>query len=310
MNTLPILEALKSRLNKVSNVVYHELYPFHLKELRDNLFEPMSVEHQKEYGAGNGSELLDKNEKPAKMKALRSSSAMTFNILGNDNIAIFENNHGIPIGKYRVGFEKKLITLKDAHRAPATLDACLLSEDNQTVIFCEMKMMEHSKAKTKPKLDSYLDQDRYFDPSSFKEFEAIFGEINNHNVKKYYDNVQMMKHTLGIYNAIYAQKDGLKSSLAGRYPEFKDVQCIRLINCVWEITYCTPNGNEFDDYFEILDQMHIEKDEFLQSIGPVKSLFRSSLNIDFDMIYMNHFEFISLIKMNKSRSDYLKRYAV
>ena len=322
MNIYPILGALKRKLNAVNKSLNQgsylnqysgrtsESYQFYLKEIKDNLFELMNMQHQGEYNSGNGSELLDKQDEPAKMKAIRSSSAMTFNILGNDNITILKNNHGIQLGNYSVEFEKKLLTLKRAHLAPATLDACLLSEDKQTVIFCEMKMMEYLQPKAKPELDSYLDRERYYDDSCFNEFRTIFDRLKNQDIKKYYDDVQMMKHILGIYNAMFSREADCKSSLSGKYPEFKDVKEIKLVNCVWEISGNQNNGGDLKEYFTILDQMHNERDKFLQQLTPIKNIYRSSLGVNFEVVYLNHSDFIKLIKMSNDRVAYLERYQI
>ena len=50
---------------------------FYLARLEDNLVRPLSARHRAEYARGSGGEL------EGKMNALRSSSAMTFNLLGN-----------------------------------------------------------------------------------------------------------------------------------------------------------------------------------------------------------------------------------
>ena len=91
--------------------------PYYLKRLEDNLVMPMSKQHVAEYGRGSGSEL------DGKMKALRSSSAMTFNLLGNGPVHL-NGEYDLPAGTYAVEFEHQLPTLARNPR-PANLDAKL-----------------------------------------------------------------------------------------------------------------------------------------------------------------------------------------
>ena len=107
----------------------------------ENLFEPMWEQHQKEYDVGSGGELNPSGKRPAKMASIRSSSAMTFNLLGNDTIVMKENNIGHTPGKYKITYEKQIKTIRNGRgQRPANLDALLVSENEDELIFCEMKM--------------------------------------------------------------------------------------------------------------------------------------------------------------------------
>lgn len=50
----------------------------------------MDLRHAEQYGRGSGREL------DGKMRALRSSSAMTFSLIGNGSCVIGENDLGLP----------------------------------------------------------------------------------------------------------------------------------------------------------------------------------------------------------------------
>ena len=100
--------------------------PYYLARLQDNLVAPMSQQHVDEYARGSGGEL------DGKMRALRSSSAMTFNLLGNGPVEL-NGAHGLPEGRYAVEFECQLPTLAGNQR-PANLDARLESASGDTVI--------------------------------------------------------------------------------------------------------------------------------------------------------------------------------
>ena len=90
---------------------------FYLRDLEDNLVRPMDEIHVGEYSRGSGSELDDK------MKALRSSSAMTFNILGNLHCKIEDIDGAVAAGDYDIAYEHQIPTLKRG--MPANLDALL-----------------------------------------------------------------------------------------------------------------------------------------------------------------------------------------
>ena len=105
-----------------------------------NLVRPMDDRHIEEYGGGAGQELKEK------MHALRSSSAMTFNILGNGTCQLSHAEIGdtcsVPRGAYSIEYEYKAPTLQRRGGLPAHLDALLRHEASGTVVACEMKLME------------------------------------------------------------------------------------------------------------------------------------------------------------------------
>lgn len=74
---------------------------YHLKRLEDNLVVPMSGSVRAMYERGGGSEL------DGKMCSIRSSSAMTFNLLGNGPVRITSGKHA---GSYELAYEYQLPT--------------------------------------------------------------------------------------------------------------------------------------------------------------------------------------------------------
>lgn len=102
-------------------------------DYRSNLIISMAVEHQKQYGVGSGGETEEHIDKlgrlrPAKMASIRSSSAMTFNLLGNHQIVMKDNDKKFAPGNYKIEYEKQLYTLRGAKNMPANLDAYLCRE--------------------------------------------------------------------------------------------------------------------------------------------------------------------------------------
>jgi hypothetical protein len=94
--------------------------PFYFKDYTDNLFCSMDKKAERAYLDGDGDELLQTEKwygskkviSPPKMASVASSSAMTFNLLGNDPAVITEDRL-LPAGVYDVQYEKKIYTIKD-----------------------------------------------------------------------------------------------------------------------------------------------------------------------------------------------------
>lgn len=142
---------------------------FYYDRYEYNLFCPLGEQALKAYDNGSGAETRPnvktvKGQRvisPAKMASIASSSAMTFNLLGNEPTTILTDDI-LPCGTYNVQFEKKMYTIGKGSN-PANLDAFLSNEDNKTAIFCEMKMLEWLGNPTCLK-EAYLDEKNYFTP--------------------------------------------------------------------------------------------------------------------------------------------------
>lgn len=195
--------------------------------------------HFEEFGGGSGGELKDKNT-PAKMKSIRSSSAMTYNLLGNKRIDLIKGTERLSEGIYDIEYEKQLYTIRK-NSQPANLDAYLYKKNTQEAIFCEMKMMEWILNKPGFLKEAYSDAGVYYSNAAndskttdafLKAIEILKSEMPTYEETLYckspekaeipvlnnkgkqrneavkgrvqhfyrYDAWQMFKHTLGIYN--------------------------------------------------------------------------------------------------------------
>lgn len=273
---------------------------FYLNEIEKNLINPMSTSHIFEYNKGNGHEFFD-NGTPAKMKSLHSSSAMTFNLLGNGPIEISTNHFGIKGGNYHIKFEKKLSTLKKSG-SPANLDAFLLSLDWQNAVFCEMKMFEWFEKNHTELPQAYHQIERYYDFASFSTFNSAFIQLINSGFSRY-DAFQMMKHALGIYNSLYAAKVDSDNPLSM-------VKDVTLLNCVWEVTDPKSLGDHEQTYQEMVAEEHGEYEKFKVIFQEIVQLFKDELKVNLNLVYMNHNEFIGMLVKSPQERDYLKRYEV
>lgn len=293
-----ILDELKKRMNKPDT--YYQIEQigenisarqFYLKELDDNLAEPMTEAVRVAFDKGSGNELDDK------MKAIRSSSAMTYNLFLN-GVATFKGN------SYNVAYEKQFFTLKETLRGkPANLDVLLTREDEKEIIACEMKMCEWIFNKPSKLKSAYLQRSSY----QYEESADIFIEISNRMSKTaknteyaseylsktlQYDIFQMFKHALALYNAC-------------RNGEL-NVDKLTLLNCVWEIPFdLSPISTA--KYQKKLSREHDEFSFFRETILPINKLF-DELGVEFDVVYYSLRDLMLELDLTQEHCSYLKRY--
>ncbi len=278
---------------------------YYLYSLNDNLIKPMNRYVYGSYCNGSGNEL------ESKMKALRSSSAMTYNLFNNNSSVTLNNypNKNISGGKYTVEFEQQLFTLDESKTTmPANLDAFLTYGD--TVIACEMKMMEWFSANNSVLKSAYVNEECYDSVSKGKVFEAFRdfaahlieenGQISfDETIKEYktyfkrYDCFQMFKHILACYN--YCAKH-------------RNIKKLTLVNCVWEIKNPDSIGGLPDRYKTICAEEHKEFDLFKKLSCKVKTVF-DAIGVEFNVEYIPYYEFAEkVVELSDEEKEYLNRY--
>lgn len=305
--------------------VFSNDYPFHFRDYTDNLVCPMGEQALHAYGKGSGNETQPKVRTltdgttvttPAKMASIASSSAMTFNLLGN-NPAVVNSNLWLPMGTYQVQYEKQMHTL-DMRSNPANLDAFLSNEEGKIAIFCEMKLLEWLNKPGNLK-ENYLRKENYFasDDSmvnasvdAYDVFRDVIADIRKTPFTRY-DVWQMFKHLLAIYNyTSFTTKKAVNlfhffPSMAGKYDR------IILANVVNEFPpERITDGNVQVKYLAALQQ---EQDEAIRFIGIVSrsgipQLFFNNCNARIEVKYMSAKTFAGCLKMTDARREYLKRY--
>jgi len=134
--TREIMNLLKDNFEQVVGIrefqMCSEARSYYLADLSDNLCKPMEENALKAYGQGSGNEIAS-----GKMNALRSSSALTYNLFDNKPAYVRNNSEDLRIGSgvYSVEFEKQYHTLKPAVPGnPANLDAFLYCEETAEAI--------------------------------------------------------------------------------------------------------------------------------------------------------------------------------
>lgn len=311
------------------------------RSYHENLYEEMDAQHKKEYGGGSGGEMKDK-QYPAKMSSIRSSSAMTFNLLGNHSVTVKQNPYGFSEGIYHVAYEKKMPSLYG--RNPANLDAYLRLEGKEgktEAVFCEMKMMEWILNTPGYLNEAYKKKENYFAGQAADVFlkaismleqsmtshkvtveESVGNEIQK-NLKEvfsfpHYDAWQMFKHTLGIYNMTSkytagAMKEEYGSSADVDIHEMRDkFYKVTLLNVVFEPP--VEAVREEKNRERLLEYKDSEHEDFelkfrriIRECG-VQQLFLEDCGFEFDVMYLPVKDFMTILDMSEERWKYLDRY--
>ncbi|MFA5635374.1 MAG: hypothetical protein WC977_05655 [Anaerovoracaceae bacterium] len=294
-----VLDALKKRYIEINGLkpfdtaMVSEKGRYYLADLNDNLIIPMKDKHRLEFSKGAGHELK------YKMRALRSSSAMAFNLIGNGTVEIIDNNF-FSKGMYTVDYEKAYNTIKQSSRK-AHLDAYLYSKDNKEAIFCEMKMLEWLESPGRLSC-SYLDEKKYNYSESYPVFLSVFDKIIStktdkgyKSIFKSYDAFQILKHSMSIYNAFRENK----------MPETRKAT---LVNCIWEL--CSTerlSEKTIKKYKNKYDVHNREFDEFRAAFEPIIVLFKE-IGIEFEVILLPFHEFVGTISKTNAEREKLERY--
>ena len=278
---------------------------FCLKDINDNLIEPMSTDVVNRYNTGDGNEL------ESKMKSIRSSSAMTYNIFGNKKKVLLFGGLNISRGIYNVTFEEQISPLKSGRKA--NLDAFLVKDDGTEVVACEMKMMEWFAKNNGELSTSYFDEKKYRD--SGKAFIELAEKIKGNQVEhiekkngtekkriaykssmKRYDCFQMFKHMLACYNYCMEHKNNIRK--------------LTLVNCVWELNDDSfiENDDVRNEYKEMINEEHKEFKLFKEYAEHLKKLFKDNAGTDFEVIYYSFADFSNMVDLSVKEREYLKRY--
>ena len=294
------------KLHQKDTPPFDKKHPYYLEELKDNLEHSMGDAAQHAYGSGSGNELR------VKMRALHSSSALTFNLFGNDAVKLYPNEHNLTPGEYQVEYEKKLPALY----GKANLDACLSSE-NELLLF-EMKMKEWLfDRKSSVSIRYQSEEKRFPDKGVYVAWHTAAKDVAVDNAKKtvtesgkkadsplyipkmqYVDVYQLMKHILGIYKGMFC---------SCVLPEKKKVT---LILGVWTIEDADFFGTDakaakiYDAYQTCEKEMRKEFAAFHTAIAPIIQEFAAQ-HIQFDIRLLTVREIISALHAENRLQRYL-----
>lgn len=298
-----LLEAVKEKLLEVEGPLEfgngdsrtRQLY--YLKRLEDNLVVPMSESVRAMYEGGSGGEL------DWKMCSIRSSSAMTFNLLGNGPVRIASGKHA---GSYDLAYEYQLPTLRN-NPHPANLDAYLEGESED--VYCEMKMFEWLGTPHHALRPDYLETTHYLIPREDADrFVALFrklacvlvmgkGRQSERLSDGRYDCLQMAKHLLAIYGKV------------ANDPSYRPEK-VTLLNCVWEFSNPSVLGCYEAKYLEMQAEEHKGFERFAELAEEhVAPLFEAK-GIQLAVEYATASELMEAIEYENKHRSRLERYIV
>lgn len=270
---------------------------YYLKRLEDNLAVPMSGKVRAMYEGGSGSEL------DWKMCSIRSSSAMTFNLLGNGPVKVASGKHA---GAYELAYEYQLPTLRNNPHL-ANLDAYLQGEAED--IYCEMKMFEWLGTPHHVLRPDYLETTHYLVPHEDAEcFIALFRKLASVGVvgkgrkserlsDGRYDSLQMAKHLLAIYGKV------------ANDPKHRPKK-LTLLNCVWEFTNPEVLGRYEAKYRQMEAEEHEGFERFVELAEEhVAPLFEAK-GVPLSIEYVKATELMEAVEYEKPHREKLERYIV
>lgn len=263
---------------------------FYVRNLADNLIRPMQKRHRAEFSRGSGRELEDK------MRALRSSSAMAFNILGNERFTVRASTESsadmLPPGSYRVSYEFQIPTLRRG--LPANLDA-LLDDGEGHVVACEFKYLEWVLGTPRPLRSAYFDHEKYRHAQAAKVFIPVAKRLSSQGFKRL-DYAQLFKHALALYNARAERR-------------LPPARTLTLLNAVWR----PPSKSEIlskDDIRQLESMYNSERCEFTkfsEELAPIHALLEE-LGVQFFVAYLPVSTLISAGSHPALERELLNRY--
>ena len=298
-----LLETVKSKLLEVEGPLEfgngesrtRQLY--YLKRLEDNLVVPMSESVRSMYESGSGNEL------DWKMCSIRSSSAMTFNLLGNGPVKIASGKRE---GVYELAYEYQLPTLRN-NPHPANLDAYLHGEGED--VYCEMKMFEWLGTPHHALRPDYLETANYLLPREDAEsFVALFrklacvgvmgkGRKSERLSDGRYDSLQMAKHLLAIYGRLVNEED---------YKPKK----VTLLNCVWELVNPDVLGRYEAKYLKVRDEEREGFARFAKLVAEHVAPLFDARNVPLSVEYVSVPDLVKVVEYEKPHREKLARYLV
>lgn len=177
----------------------------YLQSVEENLFAPLSKSTERAFESGRGNELKDTHRRPAKMRALRSSSALVCNLfdywITNDTNAI-GRCLGLEANVQEIRFEVELKT--GLGGTPPSPDLLIIGQSGDTTIV-ESKFLEPFKPKqygknNPPFANSYFeDSDGRWTKLGLPRCQVLAERLScGERLFHHLDAPQLLKHAIGL----------------------------------------------------------------------------------------------------------------
>jgi hypothetical protein len=179
----------------------------YLSSIDANLLQPLSASAREGFDNGGGSELMDTETRPAKIKALHSSAALAVNVFdywAMRNPVPLAAAMGVSSAIRSIKFERQFPTGLGGN--PPNLDVVLLLESG-AVLAIESKFTEWMTARSPAK--------EAFRPAYFPQSEGVWARLglvhcqqlaeaisDGREQFRWLDAPQLLKHALGLATAV------------------------------------------------------------------------------------------------------------
>lgn len=182
----------------------------YVSSLGDNLWQPLSPRTLKAFEDGDGSELRDGLHRPAKMRALHSSSALAVNFFdywSDRDATPLLSAFGLEGPAEPIAFERQFPTGLEGNSPNLDLAVKLASG---TTVAIESKFSEWLTPKS-PKKKAF--KPKYFPPNrelwadvALPACQSLANDINvGHDHYQFLDVPQLLKHSLGLATQLSGQ---------------------------------------------------------------------------------------------------------
>jgi len=172
----------------------------------DNLFKTLNKETKKELEAGDGRELNGKTDRPAKIQALHSSSALAINVFDywreSTDISPITASCGLSRADRELAgeiqFEKKL-SIDNRFQYSPNLDVVILPQSGRYIVYAiECKLTEAYSSRAHGGLDhKYLTNEDVW--QNLSETQRLAKKLSpNDNLFRHLHAAQLIKHILGL----------------------------------------------------------------------------------------------------------------
>ncbi|NLC67905.1 MAG: hypothetical protein GX754_03775 [Clostridiaceae bacterium] len=291
-----------------SNFLYSDKLQYYYETYSENLFKGTLVNHRAEFERAAGHEIECNGYGVQKMAAIKSSSALLFNTLGDDKYVAIKGPV-LPNGNFHLKYEEPLPAIDP--RYPAYIDG-FLKDENGMFIFIESKMLEYLNLPRKLK-KAYLDCEQYqlwkIDPYAAKSFQKLFeqsccdkslsknGEYKS--VIPAYDIFQILIHSMAILTFLLKLKDNVKE--------------VFLVNTVWNIPEKSTDflGEDKEEYLGKWENVVTGVGHLQEYYLPeIQEIYKSALGneVIFSFCFLKWSDFKEMVEMDIERKEYLKKY--
>jgi len=273
-----------------------------LKNYGDNISGELSLENRSKFGI--------KRRRPKgtflPIASLFSNEAMAFNLFGNKNAEITENDC-IHSGKYKV--EYKYVLAKSGastYNAPISVDVKLLNAKEGNLVCINFDFVDWLFLGFSGLRASYLDKKRYEVGGNGEVFVKIFSELilDAETLKtEYLPRHKALNSVFLVKQAAILYEYACEGILDG-------ISKLDIVLSNWQISQ-TGNLSEKTavEYKMKTELFYEEWESFCELILPVKELF-GKLGIELNFKFIPYCELAKFVSMSKKNSKFFERYCI